>query len=281
MKNFNTTLLREKFTIQKGQENEKPLIALSNRIQIDLPDEPIIVRAQNMHGAVRMAARIIDSYNTDGSLLTRGTPVDWRAFWDSIAGDFEREHNQNRWIAIYNGGRCIYAAGDYHPFFDIIEKCQISNRGDYERSIPMAEENYRQTGEHVKIQYECNVALSVYVTEKNARFGVIVRGPLKTTTFNFTAAPKAETVFSQGACLTCAAAFLEGIQLAFTVGGNQKKLAKKLIETHSPEQEKTAEARRRLGFLKTEITEFEKAYNVHYRPERPDFQEIITEAKQR
>ena len=73
MKNFNTTLLREKFVIRdafanKGKDltgEKAPVIAMSNRMVIPLINsdgsvhEKFVIRAQNMHTCTRMAAKIV------------------------------------------------------------------------------------------------------------------------------------------------------------------------------------------------------------------------------
>jgi hypothetical protein len=286
MSKFNTFLLREKFIIHdSSKQAEGPVVALSNRIVLELPDEKgnvedvLVVRAHNMHSCARLMGRIIQAHDSGGSLLTRTSPFDWEAMWDTVVSDFEKAHNPALWATVYNLGRPVFKKGDNHYFLDIIEKCQASNRGEYEKSIKMAEDAFRTMGRVVKIDYDGNVALTLNLEAKQARVGVIVRNPTKTSTFNFSVAPKADKPLNYPQCIGAASAFLEGIQMAFLVGMNEEKIRLGKIERHSKEEKQTKEARQRLGKLEAEISTLEGTFDVRYRPERPDFQEVLSDAE--
>ena len=128
---FNTTLLREKFVIRdmKGDINDKPLVAMSNRIAVNLTDargitlETIIVRAQNMHMCIRMAGKIVQTFRAQGPILVRNIPYDWEDTWERLIGEHERTHNPDLWVAVFARGRRLFTRGEYHPFLDLIEKC--------------------------------------------------------------------------------------------------------------------------------------------------------------
>ncbi len=284
MKKFSTVLLREKFIIHDAGTHD-PVIALSNRVVVELCgndgiiDDVMIVRAQNMHCCARMAAKIVQSYTLSGSLVTRPEPYDWQATWETAVNDYERTYNPQLWIVIYHNGKVVFSKGDHHPFFDVIENCQASNRGEYEKAIPMAENVFRTMGKVVRINYDGNVALTLNLEPKQARIGVIVRSPLKTATFNFSVGTKSEKPLNFPQCIGAAAAFLEGIQLAFMIGMNEEKIKIGKIARHTKEEKQTQEARVRLSRLNSEIATLEGAYDVRYRPERPEFQDILTEAE--
>lgn len=286
MSKFNTFLLREKFIIHdSGKQGEGPVIALSNRIVLELPDENgkvedvLVIRAHNMHSCARLMGRIIQAYDSGGSLLTRASPFDWESMWDTVISDFEKAHNPALWATVYHLGRPVFKKGENHYFLDIIEKCQASNRGEYEKSIKMAEDAFRTMGRVVKIDYDGNVALTLTLEPKQARIGVIVRNPTKTATFNFSIASKGDKQLNHPQCIGAAAAFLEGIQMAFLVGMNEEKIRVGKIERHSKEEQQTREARTRLGRLDAEISTLEGTFDVRYRPERPDFQDILQDAE--
>jgi hypothetical protein len=289
MKEFNTSLLREKFVIHDPNAEAalegKPVVALSNRIVLELRskqdvlEETFIVRAQNMHGCVRMCMRILQSYQQGGPLLSRAAPFDWATAWDVTVNDYERVYNPQRWVAVYAKGRLLYESGNRHPLLDVIEKCHARNKGPYDDAILMAEDAFKQTGKVVKIEYDGNVALVVSLEKTQGRCGIILRGANRTTTFNFSAAAKKEAVLNFPQILGTASAFLEGIQLAFLVGMNNEKIRLGIIERHSKEETQTREARRRLARLGAEIANLEGAFEVRYRPERPEFQEIISDAE--
>ena len=289
MHELNTSLLREKFLIHDIDPNSEgmgsTLQALSNRIVLELKNdknelkETLVIRGHNMHSCVRFAARLIRTFDTMGPITTRPTPYDWAAAWESIVNDYEYEFNPERWIAIYHKGRCLFSAGEHNLFLDVIEKCDARNKGIYDESIKLAEDAFKQAGKQVKIDHDSNVALVLDLKRMQGRIGVIMRGPTRTTTFNFSIASKNKEPLNMPQCLAAASCFLEGIQLAFMLGMNTEKLRIGLIERFSKEEKQTKAAGRRLARMNAEISNLESAYEVHYRPERPEFQHIVMESE--
>lgn len=294
MKNFNTTLLREKFTIRDAiagrgprRDEPPPVIALSNRIVLSMVSddgetvETLIVRAQNMHTCARMAARILQEFQEAGSILDRRDPFDWRYAWLSITKGFETRFNPNRWIAVYHKGRIVFEDGETgrHPFLDIIEQCDARNKDNYEKAVSVAEDAFKQAGKLVTIEHDSNIALVLTSEGDEVRCGVIVRGPNRTTTFNFIAKPRAGRAVKISQCLSVSAAFLEGVQLAFQVGMVKQKQIFELLEPGSEEAERGRESSQKLGRLNGAIQQFENLAEVTYRPERPDFGEMIDSAQ--
>ncbi len=288
MKDFETSLLREKFVIKdvNAKAGDKPVVALSNRLVLDLKNnkgdisESFVVRAHNMHLCARMGARILQTYMQRGPLLNRASEFEWEEAWKSITDGYEHSFNPARWIAIYNKGKSIFQAGDRHPFLDLIEKCDTKRKsGQYDDSIPLAEAAFKQTGKEIDINYDGNVALAVHLTPDTAKLGIILRGADRTTTFSFTAHPRDKKPLSYAQCLSAAAAFLEGIQLAFMYGMNTEKIKIGMIDRHSREEKQTKEAGKRLQRLTSEISNFEAAAEVFYRPEKPEFHHIVNDAE--
>jgi len=285
---FNTSLLREKFVINapEAKAGGTQMVALSNRMVIDLVSsnkkykERFIVRAQNMHACTRMSARIIQSFNQSGPMMNRNTPFDWEAAWDSLINDYEHAFNPQRWIAIYHKGRVVFESGERNPFLDVIEQCDAHSSEDlYDNSVALAEDAFKQTGKTVTIEHDSNVALVISFEDNQGRVGIILRGPDRTTTFNFSASGSKEKALSIQQCMGVAAAFLEGIQLAFMVGMNNVKRIMGIIERFSREEKQTKEAIKRLRRLGTEIANLEAAFDVHYRPEKPEFKLIVSDAE--
>ena len=291
MKDFSTSLLREKFVIHDPYadpgEHKGPVVALSNRIVLELKNErgePEIfaIRAQNMHSCIRVGAKLLQSHRQGGALLNRSVPYDWDAAWESTLSEYEQIFNPQRWVCIYVKGRVLFEKGEHHPLLDVIEKCQYANKGPYDDAVIMAEDAFKKTGKVVKLEYDGNVALVVNFQERHGRCGIILRGADKTTTFNFVAEQRSvpnSSAFNHAQALTVAAAFLEGIQMAFLVGMNDEKIRRGLIARPSPEEKQTREARRRLSRLNAEIANLESAFDVRYRPERPEFQSIMIDAE--
>ncbi|MFK7840093.1 MAG: hypothetical protein AB8B83_07145 [Bdellovibrionales bacterium] len=296
IQDFQTSLLREKFTIynpDKSDDGADAVVAMSNRIVIRLSKsedenaEELVIRTQNMHSCVRFAARLIQSYYMGGSILNRAQPYDWDASWDFINNEYERRFNEELWGVVYCRGKIVFQSGDHHNFLDLIEKCEESNQQeDYDYAIPLAEKAFKQTGQNVKINYDANVALVATFEGDEARFGVILRGPDATTTFNYRVLQKSKDEDGNRApisipqCLTVSAAFLEGVQLSFSIGTSQFKLRSEMIEKSSDENKRMRESQKRLGRLNAEIANLDNNFDVRYRPDKPDFYKLVTDAEE-
>lgn len=292
MREFNTSLLREKFIIRDAMPadmtDKEPIVALSNRLPLPLLSddgdtaEEFIVRAQNMHTCARLGAQICREFQESGPILERRKPFDWKYAYLAVTKGYEKKWNPNRWVAVYHKGRLIFEDGETHrhPFLDIIEQCDARNKGDYEKAVKVAEDAFKQAGKLVNIEHDSNIALLMNITKAEGKCGVILRGPNHTTTFNFTARPRADRDVNPSQCLTAAAAFLEGIQLAFSVGMTQQKLAYELIEPTSEEARKARESGEKIGRLNGAIQQFENLLDVTYRPDRPSLPDMIDDAKE-
>lgn len=287
---FNATLLRERFTISEAlpadMTDKPPLVALSNRINLSLlspkqEQENFVIRAQNMHNCARMAARVALEFQENGPLINRAQPFDWGDAYDSINNKYEEKWNPLFWISAYHQGRILYENGNgsRHPFLDIIEQCDARNKSDYENSIDIARDAFRQAGKMVNIEYYSNIALVVNVETHEGRCGVILRGPNKTTTFNFTARKKGENAIKPSQCLNLCASYLEAIQLSFLIGMLRKKAKYELIGKAGDEAKQLQDATQRLGRLKNAISQLESILDISYRPERPNMNEMIASAE--
>ncbi|MCB9996583.1 MAG: hypothetical protein H6869_09125 [Rhodospirillales bacterium] len=292
MSEFNTSLLREKFVIHDAMPSEltgdETITALSNRMKVKLvskdriTSETYVVRAQNMHTTVRLAAQMVKDFYDYGSLTERPDPFRWDKAYTSITKGYEEQYNPQRWVAVYQGGRSVFedGPGERHPFLDIVEQCDARNKGDYEKAMEIAKDAFKQAGKLVNIEHDSNVALIMKVTEQEGKCGVILRGPNKTTTFNMTAHAKKGRPVRPSQCLTAAAAFLEGIQLAFLIGMSKQKLRYELIAHASDEAQKAEAASHKVGRLNSAISQFENMLNVSYRPDRPNFAAMIDDAEE-
>ncbi|MGB1077028.1 MAG: tetratricopeptide repeat protein [Bdellovibrionales bacterium] len=284
---FNTTLLREKFIIRDSQNEtfDDSLIATSNRIAVNLTDargitvETIIVRAQNMHLCIRTASQIVRNYERNGPILIRDIPYDWEEAWEKLIDSHERKHNPNKWVAIYGKGALLFKSGKYHPLLDLIEKCDAANPENYDASVRLAEEAFSQMGKDVSIDYESNIGLVAFIEKGQGRCGIILRNSERNSTFNFRLEQTPEYKVSAVQCLNVCAAFLEGMQLAFVIGVSNEKVRLGLITKSSKEGQLAVSARRRLGQLNAEIRTFENTMPVFYRPERPEFGDLVSEAE--
>lgn len=287
MKEFETSLLREKFTIRDmNAPDNKPLIALSNRMaftfnfnRADRAPESLVVRTQNMHLCIRATARLLALAEQFGPIVPRSEHINWQELWDLLVNDYEYAYNPARWLAIYHQGKVIYAHGQRHPFLDMVEKFQLNNPGTYEDGVQKAEDAFRKSGKDVKIDYEGHVALVVNMEPSSIRLGHILRGSDRKTTFNVSIAPGAKSILNFARCLSLSAAFLEGIQLTFFIGSAQEKIRLGIIRRQSKEEKQLRDAQQRLSRLSSEITQLEEDYKLRYRPEKPDFAHLIVDAE--
>lgn len=287
---FKSTLLREKFTLRDPSgdlSDVPPVVALSNRLVLPLisaigePAETFVIRTQNMHSCVRLAAAIAKEYFDRGSLTTRVTPFRWDGVWRDVVKGYEKDWNPDIWCAIYHKGRMVFEEGTRHPFLDIIEKCDAVSRDSYSDSVTFAETAFQQAGKAMKIEHDSNIALIVSIKDQEAKGGVILRGANRKTTFNYTVKPRkiSHEPIRIPTILTISAAFLEGVQLAFNVGMTNRKRASHLFEKYSDEDRKGKRGAERLANLTNAIESVERKYVFKYRPDRPDFQQMVREAE--
>lgn len=284
----NASLLRERFTIRYKNSKAEQVTALGNRILLPLMSENgtvkerLIVRAHSMHMALRMAAVICQEFYKSGPLLNRHKPFDWQKVWHSLTADFERIYMPQTWISIYNNGRPVFSDGDYHPFLDIVEQCDIKNREEYDRAVLIAEDIFKQAGKDVAIRHEATIGLVVGAFQDHARCGLILRAPRHTATFNFRIERKKEEKSPEHEpyhSLFLAADYLEAIQLAVTTGFIQSREDQGLIRATSPEAKRARSSYRRIGRLTQSVNFYEDRFLVRYRPERPDFLQILEDAR--
>lgn len=285
---LNTSLLRERFTIRQSNEGHA-IKAVGNRILLPLTSkngnvkERFIVRAHSMHMALRMAAEISRKFATLGPLLNRQKPFNWKDCWYDLTTDFERPHVPETWIAVYHNGRVVFSEGAYHPFLDVIEQCDVKNRAEYDRAITIAEDVFKQAGKEVTIDHDINIALVIGVMEQKTRCGLILRASDGTRTFNMQIDPHSDYTdrpISIPNALQLASYFLEGIQLAVTTGYLQNQIQNGKLKTGSAAERKARAAYKRIGQLSQYIKGDENRYKIRYRPERPDFIDILEQAKE-
>ncbi len=285
--NIDTSLLREKFVIQEKNNSDEghrtlQICCLSTRMPISLqagglPAEPYVVRAHNMHSCTRMVARMIQDYEKNGPLMSRTPPLDWEEIWHTaVLSSYERKYNANIWVSVYYKGKPVFSEGEYHPFLDVIEKCDALNHGDYEKSIQMAEDAFLQAGKEIDMICENNVALVAHLGKDSGRCSMVLRGANHATTFNYALKPKTDKEkLNITQCLSVAADFLEGVQLSHMIGFTSEKLGLGHIEKYSDEDRQMQEARKRVWQLNAQINTMENRSIVRYRPERPNFDLLI------
>ncbi len=281
-----TSLLREKYEIHERQPNNstKPIqiVTMSNRMALKLqagnmPEESYVIRTQNMHGCARFASVLLSEYERLGPLLSRTTPLNFHDLWDKALSPFERLHNPDKWVNLYHKGKSIYSEGPEHPFLDVIEKCDVVNKGDYEDSIKMARNAFSQAGKKVTIDYDSNVALVCSLTKVEARCSMIIRGPGRTNTFNVTITPaEDEEKINIMHGLSLSADILEAVQLCYRIGHISANVELGILKKYGDEYNIMKQAKKRLIEIDAQLNSIENRYSMRYRPERPNFNHIVT-----
>lgn len=276
MSDFQSSLLREKFTITDKKE-PSPILAMSNRLiihninKVSLEDEYIIIRTQNMHSCARLAAFIMRDFYDHGLIVKRFQKEDWQYIWKETIKGYDRDWNPDIWCTIYHKGRILYQDGVHHPFLDIIEQCDAAQKNEYKESIYLAEKIFQQAGKNVKIDHDSHAALLVNCVNDTARTAVILRSGGKSTTFSFQASenPKTKIMIKPHTIMHVASLFLEFTQLVFQKALLNKRKEYGLIEKSSRDEKHYAHIYERINSIHYSISRFEEDFIVKYRPEKP------------
>ncbi len=272
MTDFSTSLVREKIIFTEGEIGEgdkEPVVIRSNRIFLKLGADKLVARAQNMHTALRIAAKILSAYYKDGPLTGRDKPVDWEAQWQETLSGYEKEYNPQVWCAIYANGHSVFKTIT-SPFVDVVEKCALLSLDNYDNTMEVTESAMKQIGHAVRINHSSSVAAVFTDNGESMRCGIIHRTDKQDMAFNFTGHGGQEhmrIVQSFGA----AAAYLEAFNLRFVIHMLRDKIKTGEAKAISPENNQIRAAIIRQGAINRAIHAFEDLYEVKYRPAKPDF----------
>ena len=277
MEDFNSSLVREKIIFTEGEVGEgaekEPVVIRSNRIFLKLKNdtdtEKVVIRAQNMHTTLRIAAKILHGYYDDGPLLTRSNPFKWADLWEEAVSSYEKEYNPEMWCAIYVNGKSVFKTIT-SPFVDVIEKCALLTIDNYDTTMGVTESALKQIGHAMRINHASSVAAVFTDNGDSMRCGIIHRTDKKDMAFNFTAVngqQHTRIVQSFGAT----AAYLEAFNLRFIIHMLRNKIRMGEAKKVSPENSQIRAAITRQGAINRAIRSFEEVYDVKYRPSKPDF----------
>ncbi|MBU6475805.1 MAG: hypothetical protein KGL10_03530 [Alphaproteobacteria bacterium] len=276
MSDFNTSLVREKIILTEGEigeEEKEPVVIRSNRIFLKLGEgahpEKVVIRAQNMHTTLRVAAKILGIYYKDGPLLAREAPPDWEEQWQDSLSSYEKDYNPKNWCAIYANGQAVFKTIT-SPFVDVIEKCALLSMDNYDSTMEVTESALKQIGRAVRINHASSVAAVFTDNGESMRCGIIHRTDKQDMAFNFTGhGGKGQMRVMQS--LGAAAAYLEAFNLRFMIHMLRDKIKAGEAKAISPENNQIRAATIRQGAINRAISAFEDLYDVKYRPAKPDF----------
>lgn len=283
MQEFSSSLVREKIVFIDGGKDIDPLadegeasgptIIRSNRIFLRLSQgtktEKIVIRGQNMHGTLRMAAKVYAQFRKGGPFTERASPFDWQDHWDQLVSAYDKEFNPGNWIGVYINGKPVFKTLT-SPFVDVVEQCALLTLENYDGTMGVAEHVLKEVGKAVRIQHFTNVAAVFSEEERNGiRCGIVHRSDVRDTTFNFSViGGERDNRIIQA--LSTTAAFLEMFNLTFVIRSARMRLKAKEIDFSSPESKQARAAEARQGTLSRQINSFEEVFTVKYRPEKPD-----------
>lgn len=284
MDEFHTSLVREKIVFIDDNHDvidddnaSEPEVVRSNRVFLHLKtkeiDEKLVIRAQNMHTTLKLAARIMHEYFKKGAFTKRDIAVDWRALWDASLSSYETEFNPDIWASVYLNGEAVFRTSSSATYADVIEKCALLTAEDYDATMEVTESALKKVGKAMRINHSSNVAAVFTDTGDHIRCGIIHRSDTRDSTFNFTASGgnrDNRIVQTMGV----AAAFLEALNLTFFLKMVKPKLRSGKLEKSSDEFKKGQAALARQAALSKTIHSFEDLYDVNYRPEKPNFFDV-------
>ena len=284
---FEASLLREKFEINDlAGDGQDPVIVVSNRIVCrfsDHDDDYIVIRAQNMEQTIRTLSHVLDLRVQGKFFRGHARKIDWSKVWQNVDHNYERLYNPSRWIVIYEGGVPIYTWGEHHPFFDVIEKFYLNPDADYDRTLRRAEAAFKKTGKLVQIGHESSVAYTVHSKTDVIRQSIVMRDVGRTMVLNFSTRTqhKDQDLYqSLHRSVSVGGAYTEAIELCFDKGMIFSKRRAQRVD-HKLANAQAKAARTRLDVLQAEISNYERMFSIHYRPEKPNFPRMIAEAEQR
>ncbi len=281
MSDFSASLVRERIIIVLKEDDPiysgNTIVIRSNRMYLKLGDdkltEKIVVRGQNMGDTLRMAGWIMDDHYRHGNLSNR--KVKWDDLWSKSVSDYGKQYNKdNNWVAVYINGKPIYQTNK-SPFIDIVEQCALMTLDNYDETMNVAETFLDKVGKTAQIEHSANIAATFTDTEELTRSGIMNRSGSNKHTFTFSTSGGKIRVGRILRCFMTAANFLDAINIVLFIKETQEKIDSGAITGHCDEAKQSFAAIKRRNELLRNINNFEKAYEVNYRPEKPNFFENI------
>ncbi len=282
MEDFNTALIREKVDIldgaaPAGAEDEANVIR-SNRIFLKLQQpapghktttEKVVIRCQNMHSTMRLAARVMTEFYDFGFFGPREVPFDWDAAWLESQSEYERTYNNQNWAAVYIDGKSVFRTR-HSPFTDIIEQCAMLNIDDYDQTMRVTQGALKRVGKEVRINHATTVAAVMTDVGDQMRCGILHRTDGRDAAVNFTATGGVAAARVPQS-LGTVGLLLEGLSLRHALRGLSSKSRIGFARKHTEMDAQLTAATGRLVGIDKAIRDFEANYAVKYRPEKPVF----------
>lgn len=278
----NLTLYREKSTVHRfaelGEgENDEPVLDIrSNRVTVPLKlagkTFNCVVRGQNVPSTLRMTGMVVDQFRRDPTTVEDCKEVDWESRWVRRLSTYELEYNPDNWCTIHMDGEAIYASGEnVLPVLDEIET--LAAGGDVSDSIIMeASNNILGALEDLVVEHDSQTAFVFTPFASYHRAAVLQRKGGKTGSFATSVYhPNPKKPVRLSFFLGLVADIMEALTLTSFLARVQKMVDDDTIDEAGITPTQVSAARTRKRDLMQQISGFERAHKVTYRPERPSF----------
>lgn len=276
---FNTALLREKIVInnQSGPQSggkASSVIIKSNRVAFLLGEEPfvenVVIRAQNMHTTLRLAAILIKEHNNKGQLLARKVPLNWEAVWKSAVSEYDKRFDPDIWGTVYINGNPVFRTVA-SPFADVVEKCALLSLDNYYATMDITEEALEKVGRACEVDHQATVAATIKNKGSEVDCGIMYRAGGNNTVFSYHVSGGLNKNSRLEQAIGFTAAYLEMCALSYFIETTQNKVKSGEVAKVSPEVAQLRAAIAHKNFINRAVNDFEKAYKVVYKPQKPNF----------
>lgn len=282
---FQASLIREKIVfddqkidipdaVSSGATGQKSV--RSNRIALRLfrgsEEETVVIRAQNTHSTLRMAAKVfLNFYKGGGPFLKRNQMPNWEKMWmQSLSSYEERFNGDQAWCALYLKGKAVYKTKN-DRFMDIIEQCALASKGNYDSTKDVVEYVLKQLGRNISVTHYNKVASVIKDDLNGLKCSIMQRSEANDAVFSFKMLGGEVRADRIHHAFIMAASFLEAINLEHVVQHHQKLLSSKKITKDSDAVLYMRESQKRQVMLSREISAIEGLYDINYWPDKPDF----------
>lgn len=293
MSNFTANLIRERFVLTNNKNKDTiPQIALGNRLEFECfnasgeKSEKFIVRAQNMHTTLRVAARLARHWYDHGSIQDTGrNRFNWKREYKETVKDFEEKWNKDCWACVYKNGKRLFGPDipEKSQLFDIIEQVYVYDKGNYDDITVAAEKMFARIGQHISLSYDRDIAMELSGSRERIQNKVTYRDTdgrnkidliMRQKDLRYVKGDKGSPV-KLSECLSVAAVIFEGYQLGFIAGRTNFLLAAGQVNMSSQEAQHADHAIKRVIRLDNSLAELAKKHHLSFKP-KPNFQKNIS-----
>ncbi|NKB44992.1 MAG: hypothetical protein GKS03_12010 [Alphaproteobacteria bacterium] len=278
----NLTLYREKSTVHRFAElgdsegEEQVLEIRSNRLTVPLKlaDHTFncVIRGQNMASTLRLTGFVVDQFRRDPGMVHDAKDIDWESLWVRRLSTYESTYNPATWVSIHLDGEEIFSTGE--DGMEVIHEIEsLAGGGDVSDSIIMeASSNVIGALDDLVVEHDSQTAFVFTAFAAYHRAAVLERKGGKTGSFAISVYhPTPKKPIRLSYFLGLSADILEALTMAEFLHRVQTMIDDDSINSTPITPSQIAAARNRKKDLMEQITSFEAAQKVTYRPERPSF----------